>query len=297
MDMGFTLWLFAVSLGASALGGMLGMASGIFIVPVLTMFGHLDIHVAIGASIVSVIACSCGGAAPFLRERLTNVRLAVVLETATTLGALCGVLLVGIIPVPALFLLFALVLLVSARQMLVRRSDPVVGASATSSVAAATSAAAAAGWSASLALDSSYPDRALGREVPYRVQRVPMGMLLMYGAGLISALLGIGSGVLKIPAMDTALRLPIKVSSATSNFMIGVTAAASAGAWFLRGDIVSAIAGPVALGSVAGAVLGARVLMRLSNDKLRLMFVAILLVLAAQMLFEAFHVKAVSGPV
>jgi len=297
MDMGFTLWLFAVSLGASALGGMLGMASGIFIVPVLTMFGHLDIHVAIGASIVSVIACSCGGAAPFLRERLTNVRLAVVLETATTLGALCGVLLVGIIPVPALFLLFALVLLVSARQMLVRRSDPVVGASATSSVAAATSAAAAAGWSASLALDSSYPDRALGREVPYRVQRVPMGMLLMYGAGLISALLGIGSGVLKIPAMDTALRLPIKVSSATSNFMIGVTAAASAGAWFLRGDIVSAIAGPVALGSVAGAVLGARLLMRLSNDKLRLMFVAILLVLAAQMLFEAFHVKAVSGPV
>ena len=295
MDMGFTLWLFAVSLGASALGGMLGMASGIFIVPVLTMFGHLDIHVAIGASIVSVIACSCGGAAPFLRERLTNVRLAVVLETATTLGALCGVLLVGIIPVSALFLLFALVLFVSARQMLVRRSDPAVSASVGASVA--TGAPAAAGWTASLALDSSYPDRALGREVAYQVQRVPLGMLLMYGAGLISALLGIGSGVLKIPAMDTALRLPIKVSSATSNFMIGVTAAASAGAWFLRGDIVSAIAGPVALGSVAGAVLGARVLMRLSNDKLRVMFVAILLVLAAQMLFEAFHVKAVSGPV
>ena len=295
MDMGFTLWLFAVSLGASALGGMLGMASGIFIVPVLTMFGHLDIHVAIGASIVSVIACSCGGAAPFLRERLTNVRLAVVLETATTLGALCGVLLVGIIPVSALFLLFALVLFVSARQMLVRRSDPAVSASVGASVA--TGAPAAAGWTASLALDSSYPDRALGREVAYQVQRVPLAMLLMYGAGLISALLGIGSGVLKIPAMDTALRLPIKVSSATSNFMIGVTAAASAGAWFLRGDIVSAIAGPVALGSVAGAVLGARVLMRLSNDKLRVMFVAILLVLAAQMLFEAFHVKAVSGPV
>ena len=291
MDMGFTLWLFAVSLGASALGGMLGMASGIFIVPVLTMFGHLDIHVAIGASIVSVIACSCGGAAPFLRERLTNVRLAVVLETATTLGALCGVLLVGIVPVFALFILFALVLLVSARQMLVRRSDPAVSASATAAGAAAT-----AGWTASLALDSSYPDRALGREVSYQVQRVPLGMLLMYGAGLISALLGIGSGVLKIPAMDTALRLPIKVSSATSNFMIGVTAAASAGAWFLRGDIVSSIAGPVALGSVAGAVLGARVLMRLSNDKLRLMFVAILLVLAVQMLFEALHVKPVSGP-
>jgi uncharacterized membrane protein YfcA len=286
MNMGFALWLFAVSLGASALGGMLGMASGIFIVPILTMFGDLDIHVAIGASIVSVIACSCGGAAPFLRARLTNVRLALVLETATTLGALCGVLLAGIIPVSALFLLFALVLLVSARQMLARRVDP-----AGTAVTAGTG-----GWAASLGLDSTYPDWALGHEIAYQVQRVPLGMLLMYGAGLISALLGIGSGVLKIPAMDTALRLPIKVSSATSNFMIGVTAAASAGACFLRGDIVSAVAGPVALGSVAGAVLGARVLMRMSNDKLRVLFVAVLVALAAQMLFEALHVKPSVGP-
>jgi uncharacterized membrane protein YfcA len=284
MDTGFTLWLFAVSLGASALGGMLGMASGIFIVPILTTFGHLDIHVAIGASIVSVIACSCGGAAPFLRERLTNVRLAVVLETATTLGALCGVLLVGIVPVFALFLLFALVLLVSARQMLARRVDP----------AGASAAVATGGWTASLGLDASYPDRALGREVSYRVQRVPLGMMLMYGAGLISALLGIGSGVLKIPAMDSALRLPIKVSSATSNFMIGVTATASAGAYFMHGDIASAVAGPVALGSVVGAVLGARVLMRVPNDRLRVLFVVILIALAAQMLFEAFHVKPLS---
>jgi uncharacterized membrane protein YfcA len=141
-----------------------------------------------------------------------------------------------------------------------------------------------------LRLDSSYPDRALGRDVAYRVQRVPLGLSLMYGAGLISALLGIGSGVLKIPAMDTALRLPIKVSSATSNFMIGVTAAASAGAYFLRGEIVTAIAGPVALGSVAGALLGARVLMRVSNDRLRVLFVAVLAALAVQMLLEAFGV-------
>lgn len=281
MNLGFTLWLFAISLGASALGGMLGMASGIFIVPILTMFGHLDIHVAIGASIVSVIACSCSGAAPFLRSRTTNVKLAVVLETATTLGALCGVLLVGLIPVAALFVLFALILLVSARQMLARRVEPV----------AAVSLASPAGWSASLGLDASYPDHATGREVAYQVQRVPLAMTLMYGAGLVSALLGIGSGVLKIPAMDTALRLPIKVSSATSSFMIGVTAAASAGAYFIRGDIVSAIAGPVALGSVAGAVLGARVLMRVSNDKLRVLFVVVLTVLAAQMLFAAFHLS------
>src|SRR5580658_8897347 len=283
MDARFSLWLIAVSLGASAFGGMLGMASGIFIVPILTMFGHVEIHVAIGASIVSVIACSCGGAAPFLRARLTNVRLALVLGTATTLGALCGVLLAGIIPVPVLFLLFALVLLVSARQMLARRVDP-----AGTAVAAGTG-----GWTASLGLDATYPDRALGHEVAYQVQRVPLGLLLMYGAGLISALLGIGSGVLKIPAMDTALRLPIKVSSATSNFMIGVTAAASAGAYFLRGDIVTAVAGPVALGAVVGSVLGARALMAVSNERARLLFVVVLLALAVRMALSGLGINLV----
>jgi uncharacterized membrane protein YfcA len=283
MDLHDTVWLFAVSLGASALGGMLGMASGIFIVPILTMFGHLDIHVAIGASIVSVIACSCGGAAPFLRGRLTNVRLAVLLETATTLGALSGVLLSGFVPVPLLYFIFGVVLILSAQQMLARRADPALAVAGPRDGAARV-------WGASLQLDSSYPDRALGRDIAYRVQRIPLGLSLMYGAGLISALLGIGSGVLKIPAMDTALRLPIKVSSATSNFMIGVTATASAGAYFLRGEIVTAIAGPVALGSVVGAVLGARVLMRVSNDKLRVLFVAMLAALAVQMLLEAFGV-------
>src|SRR3954451_23436238 len=124
MDNGLALWLFAVSFGASALGGMLGMASGIFIVPILTIFGHIEIHTAIGACIVSVIACSCGAAAPFLKGRLTNVRLAIVLETATTSGALTGVLLAGIIPVVYLYSLFAAILLLSAQQMLAKRGDP-----------------------------------------------------------------------------------------------------------------------------------------------------------------------------
>jgi uncharacterized protein len=274
-----TVWLLAVSLGASALGGMLGMAGGIFIVPILTVFGHIDIHTAIGASLVSVIACSCGGSGPFLRERLTNIRLAIVLEVATTLGALTGVLLIGVIPVSYLYLLFAAILLLSAQQMLAKRGEPI-----SESIAPENRR-----WAARLRLDSSYPDRTLGRDIPYQVHRVPLGMALMYGAGLISALLGIGSGVLKLPAMDSALRLPIKVSSATSNFMIGVTAAASAGAYFLRGDIVSAVAGPVALGSVVGAVLGARVLMRVSNDKLRLLFVGVITVLGVQMILRALN--------
>ena len=271
MDAGVGLWLFALALGASALGGMLCMASGIFVVPILTVFGHIDIRTAVGASLVSVIACSCGSASPFLKGGLVNIWLAVVLETATTLGALTGVLLAGLIPTAYLFILFALILALSAQQMLARRGETAAAATTTDTW----------GWAGALRLDASYPDR--GQRVEYRVQRLPLGMLLMYGAGLISALLGIGSGVLKIPAMDTALRLPIKVSSATSNFMIGVTAAASAGAFFVRGDIVPAVAGPVALGSVVGSLLGACLLMAVSNERARLLFVVVLVALALQM--------------
>jgi uncharacterized protein len=259
------------------LGGMLGMASGIFIVPILTMLCHVDLRNAIGASIVSVIACSCGSAAAFLKERLTNIRLAIVLETATTAGALNGVLLAGRIPNQFLFFLFGTILLLSAWQMVARRNDPVSFRSRSLDQDSRVRE-----------LDSSYPDRELGLDIAYRVEHVPIGLILMYVAGLISALLGIGSGVLKVPAMDTALRLPIKVSSATSNFMICVTAAASAGAYFMRGEIVAAITGPVALGSVVGAILGARLLVSISNQRIRLLFAAALIAVAAQMLFAGF---------
>ncbi|MFZ5672647.1 MAG: sulfite exporter TauE/SafE family protein [Pseudomonadota bacterium] len=279
-----TLWLFVAAFAASALGGVLGMASGIFIVPILTLLFGLDIHAAIGASIVSVIACSCGSAAPFLRSGLTNIRLALVLETATTLGALTGVFLIGILSTSFLYGLFAVILALSAQQMLTRRheairSDPPDERS----------------WATTLRLHSSFHDSVTGRDVPYQVARVPLGMILMYLAGVVSALLGIGSGVLKIPAMDTALRLPIKVSSATSNFMIGVTAAASAGAYFMRGDIDIGIAGPVALGSVVGALLGARLLMRLPAEKLRIFFVIVLVLLAIQMFLSAFGLQQPGG--
>jgi uncharacterized membrane protein YfcA len=279
------VWLFVAAFGASALGGALGMASGIFIVPILTLLFGVDIHVAIGASIVSVIACSCGSAAPFLKERLTNIRLAIVLETATTLGALTGVFLIGIISTAFLYGLFAIILAVSAQQMLARRREVVYAEPSN-----------VRSWATVLRLHSSFPDRTLGRDVHYRVRRVPLGLSLMYGAGLISALLGIGSGVLKIPAMDTALRLPIKVSSATSNFMIGVTAAASGGAYFMRGNINVGIAGPVALGSVLGALIGARLLMGLPADKLRIFFVIVLALLAIQMFLIAFGVHISGAP-
>ncbi len=247
------------------------------------MFGHLDIRSAIGASLVSVIACSCGGAAQFLRGGLTNIRLAIVLETATTLGALTGVLLAGVIPANVLFLVFALVLVLSAVQMMLRRGEPTAMAPASPRGA----------WVRQL--DATYPDLGSGQAVAYPVRALPAGLSLMYGAGLLSALLGIGSGVLKIPAMDTALRLPLKVSSATSNFMIGVTAAASAGAYFARGEISAPVAGPVAVGSVLGAIIGARLLLKLSPDKLRLLFAGVLVLLAGQMLVGAFGAGSVGG--
>jgi uncharacterized protein len=277
MSVGTEIWLFSLSVIASALGGMLGMASGIFIVPILTMLCHVDLRNAIGASIVSVIACSCGSAAAFLKERLTNVRLAIVLETATTTGALTGVFLAGRIPNPFLFFMFGTILLLSAWQMVARRNDPVSFRTRSLDPASRVRE-----------LDSSYPDRELGLDIAYRVEHLPIGLILMYVAGLISALLGIGSGVLKVPAMDTALRLPIKVSSATSNFMICVTAAASAGAYFMRGEIVAAITGPVALGSVVGAILGARLLVSISSQRIRLLFAAVLIAVAAQMFFAGF---------
>ncbi|HEY1782392.1 MAG TPA: sulfite exporter TauE/SafE family protein [Roseiarcus sp.] len=272
--------LFCISVGASALGSALGMASGIFIVPLLTIVAGVNVRLAIGASLVSVIACSCGSAAAFLKQRLTNVRLAIVLETATTFGAGSGVMLSGLVPAPVLYAIFSAVLFVSAWQMLTGRQESGV---------AGGGADAARGWARRL--DAVYPDRDCG-DLAYRVDRLPLGLGLMYAAGLLSALLGIGSGVLKIPAMDAALRLPIKVSSATSNFMIGVTAAASAGAYFLRGAIAPEIAGPVALGSVVGALLGARLLAFVAPGKLRLAFVVILVVLAVEMALAALRLHA-----
>jgi uncharacterized protein len=274
----FAVLVGLMSLAAGMLGGMLGMAAGIFIVPALTLLFGVDIRHAVGASLVSVIACSCGSAASAMENRLTNVRLAILLEVGTTLGALTGVVLAGVFPESALYLLFAAILLVSAQQMFRKLRRPAVDS---------TDAVVPDPWATWLRLDSSYPDPHTGTIVAYRVAHVWLGLILMYVAGTVSALLGIGSGVLKVPAMDSALRLPIKVSSATSNFMIGVTAAASAGIYWVRGDIVPKLAGPVALGSVVGAYLGTKILMRTSNERVRVLFILVLLALAVKMFLAA----------
>jgi uncharacterized membrane protein YfcA len=270
----FTLVVFVVSLGAGLLGSLLGLGGGLILVPVLTLVLGVDIRYAAGASLVSVIATSSGAAAAYMRERLTNLRVAMFLELATTAGALTGASLAGVLTGRWLYVLFGAVLGYSGLVMLRK-----LGGRSRAAPPAAPDALAER-----LGLHGSYWDEELGREVPYRVTRPLLGLGLMYGAGTVSGLLGIGSGALKVPAMDLAMGLPLKVSTATSNFMMGVTAAASAGIYFARGDIDPFIAGPVCAGVVLGSFTGARYLTRVKGAWLRILFVGVLLWVSFQML-------------
>jgi uncharacterized membrane protein YfcA len=268
----FTLLTFAASVVAGVLGSVLGLGGGIIVIPVLSLLMGVNIRYAIGASVVSVIATSSGAAAAYVRERMTNLRVAMFLELGTTTGALTGAYLAGHVAVRWLFVVFGLIMGYSAVAML-RGHGRAVDADVRPDPLADR-----------LCLHGSYFDEAVGEVIHYRVTRSLLGLGLMYAAGVVSGLLGIGSGALKVPAMDLGMRLPIKVSTATSNFMIGVTAAASAGVYFTRGDIDPFVAAPVAAGVLLGATLGARLLGRLESDVIRYTFVVVLLWVSVQML-------------
>jgi uncharacterized protein len=270
----FFLLVFTASVAAGLIGSLVGLGGGVFVVPLLTLVFGLPLHEAIGASIISVIATSSGAAAAFLRDRITNLRIGMFLEIATTLGAITGAFLTAIAPTGLLFLIFGLVLAVSAAPLIMRFGEELPQGVKNDR------------WADALGLAGSYHDEYLGRTISYQVERVPLGIVMMYIAGTISGLLGIGSGTFKVLAMDTVMRLPIKVSTTTSNFMIGVTAAASAGIYFERGDINPVIAAPVALGVLVGATVGARTLGRLSNRSVRKLFVPVLLFIALSMLIR-----------
>jgi uncharacterized membrane protein YfcA len=270
----FTLLTFAASVAAGVVGSVLGLGGGIIVIPVLTLLMGINIRYAIGASVVSVIATSSGAAAAYVRERMTNLRVAMLLEVGTTSGALSGAYLAGHVAVRWLFVVFGLVMGYSAVAMLRKHRDALPADVPRDALADR------------LRLHGSYFDEATGEEVVYRVTRTPLGLALMYVAGVVSGLLGIGSGALKVPAMDLGMRLPIKVSTATSNFMIGVTAAASAGVYFTRGDIDPFVAAPVAAGVLMGATLGARLLGRLRGGVIRFAFVVVLLWVSVEMLIR-----------
>ncbi len=260
------------SVGAGVLGALLGLGGGIIVIPLLTLGLGINIHYAIGASIVSVIATSSGAAATYVRDRITNLRVGMFLEMGTTVGAISGAYLANVIPTRALYIIFGVVLAYSGVIMFRKRKTEVPVDVPDSQMAT------------KLRMHSSYYDQAIDKHVAYKVAGVFPACGLMYIAGVVSGLLGIGSGALKVPAMDIAMHLPINVSSATSNFMIGVTAAASAGIYFERGDIQAIIAAPVAIGVLVGAMLGTRLLVRLRWSVIRQIFVLVLVFICIEMI-------------
>lgn len=267
-----------ISISAGILGSILGLGGGIIVTPALTLLFGVDIQHAIGASLISVIATSSGAAIAYIRDGITNIRVGMFLEIATTIGAVTGVLIGGIIAPNLLYIIFGVFLLYSALAMLKKTKEELPAEVSLDRVAS------------TLKLQGEYYDKALKKQVSYNVDNVYGGFGVMYGAGVISGLLGIGSGSFKVMAMDVFMKLPLKVSSATSNFMMGVTAAASAGIYLFRGDINPVISAPVALGVLIGATIGARIMQRLKSKTIRKLFIPILMYVAMQMMLQGLGV-------
>lgn len=267
----FTLIVFLVSICAGLVGALTGLGGGIIVTPALTLLLGIDIRYAIGASLVSVIATSSGAAASYVRDGLSNIRIGMFLEIATTIGAICGALLAGKTPTSMLAILFGAVLLHSAWQVVQTKVD------GRHLVQMDT-------FTARLRLGGVY--QAPEGAVPYQVVRAKAGFAMMYLAGLISGLLGIGSGALKVIAMDRIMGIPFKVSTATSSFMIGVTGVASAAIYLKRGYIHPMIALPVMLGVICGSTVGARLLPRLPVKFLRRLFAIAVVIIAVQMIIH-----------
>jgi uncharacterized protein len=270
--------LLVMAAGAGLIGSLIGLGGGVLLVPILTLGFHVDIRLAIATSIVAVVASSVAAAPRTLHTGFSNVRLGIFLAVATTLGGLTGALVSGIVNPRLLYAVFGTVLAISAVQMVLQHRSR-SGRPAPSPEPSALAS--------SLGLGGSYHEPGSDDERGYAVQRPMLGLSLMYVAGTVSGLLGIGAGVLKVPAMDVAMRLPFKVSTATSNLLIGVTASAGAIVYLARGNVDPYLAGPVALGVLAGAWLGGHVFTRLAPSVIRWMFLVVLAVVAAQMLIKA----------
>jgi uncharacterized protein len=273
----FTVLVFLGSFAAGFLGALTGLGGGVVVIPLLTLVFHVDIRYAIGASLISVIATSSGAAGAYVREGYSNVRIGMFLEIATTFGALLGAYLATVVPTRALAVIFGLVLIYSA--WLSHSENAFMSGTSVLNP-----------WSDRLKMSGSFPDGANGRQ-NYQVARIPWGFATMFGAGTLSGLLGIGSGAVKVLAMDKIMRIPFKVSTTTSNFMIGVTAAASAGIYLTRGYIHPGLAFPVMLGVLAGSLLGARILVHTRVSLLRTIFALVIVALGIEMIMNGWLSK------
>jgi uncharacterized membrane protein YfcA len=267
----FTLGVFGISILAGFLGALTGLGGGVVIVPVLCVLFKIDIHYAIGASLVSVIATSSGAGAAYVREGYSNIRIGMFLEVATTLGALLGAYLTAKVSGNWIGGIFGVVLLYSAGASL-------------SKAPTGTKISRPDSLAMQLNLRGSYPVE--GSREEYVAQHIPAGFGIMFVAGTLSGLLGIGSGAVKVLAMDQVMKLPFKVSTTTSNFMIGVTAAASAGVYLSRGYILPGLSMPVMLGVLAGSLVGSHILVNAHVKALRLVFSIVIVGLGVEMIFN-----------
>lgn len=271
----FTLILILGAYLAGLIGSLTGLGGGVVVIPLLTLVFHVDIRYAIGAALLASIANSSGAASAYIKEGITNIRLGMFLEIATTLGAVLGALIAIYTPTNTIAILFGCVLLFSAAMTLRKKNQQALTEGSKLSYV--------------LKLNSSYPTPT--GPVDYKLKNVGAGFSIMTVAGVMSGLLGIGSGALKVLAMDTAMKIPFKVSTTTSNFMIGVTAAASAVVYLQRGYMDPGIAFPVVLGVLGGAFTGAKLLTKINPSTLRIIFCIAITFVALEMIYNGYHHK------
>ncbi len=270
---------FLMSIVAGIFGAILGLGGGVIIIPFLTLVQGVPIKIAIAASIVAVVATSTASAASYVEKRIANVRLGMLLETSTTSGALIGALIATSVPAPTLTLIFGIALIYAAFAMLRAPQDSRVGFNIGNQP------------QDRFRLASSYYDLSLTQSVEYAPRRIKGGILASLFAGWFSGMLGVGGGLIKVPVMNSLMKVPTKVATATSNFMIGITAATGATVYFLRGFVNAEIVAPVALGVLLGAVLGSKISPRIRSVYIHYTFVIVLVYTAIRMILGALGIS------
>jgi len=275
------LVIFLVSIVAGFIGALFGLGGGVLIIPFLTLVEGVPVPLAVGSSIVSVVATSSSSAAAYVQDHLTNLRLGMFLEIGTVAGAITGAFVAAFLPVSALFILFGLILLYATIIMIRAR-----GIDFPANVRPDKT-------SRTLALGSQYEDHSLNKVVKYEVTRTPLTVFMGYFAGVVSGLLGVGGGIINVPTMNLVSKVPVKVASATSNFMIGVTAAASASVYLLRGDVHPLLAAPLIIGVAGGALLGTRVLKVTPPTRVKIVLGILLAAISLLMILKGFNLPVV----
>ena len=275
------LIIFLVSIVAGFVGALFGLGGGVLIIPFLTLVEGVPVPLAVGASIVSVVATSSASAATYVQDHLTNLRLGMFLEIGTVAGAITGAFVSAFLPASALFILFGIILLYATMVMIRARGIDFPANVRPDKI------------SGILALGSQYEDHSLNRVVKYEVTRTPLTVFIGYFAGIVSGLLGVGGGIINVPTMNLVSKVPVKVASATSNFMIGVTAAASASVYLLRGDVHPLLAAPLIIGVVGGALLGTRVLKVTPPTRVKVAFGILLAAISLLMILKGFNLPVV----